>query len=345
MRIINLFLFLDFVVKAFSIPIKTTKVLIVGGGPAGLLTAHCLLSREHDYEIKLIESREPPEEEGVGIRAYSLGLNIRGQTALQYFDTPQRSKGLWSAVKSTGVLTDSFYLHFGDRAFQLRKPNKKTDTSSPPPTLLLPRNKLCEAMSRNLLETYRQKKLSIQYNCPLQRVDINSKLAYIGPNSDPYAYDLIIGADGVQSPLRRSMYGEYKKEKYVCEEEILPGEFKVMVQPLDGSTLDPDAVHLLPQGKAGFGLFVIPGINNTSCTLVNWQTDAKIFASDSSVAEVQEAIEESFPKYGAVSSEAANQLLQQRPSVAQTVRCNTYSDDRGVLLLGDAAHSTGAIMH
>ena len=68
------------------------------------------------------------------------------------------------------------------------------------------------------------------------------------------------------------------------------------------------------------------------------------FDSSASVENVIQMIESNFPKYGKVTREAAEQLLKQQPSVAKTVRCNTYSDDRGVLLLGDAAHSTGGTL-
>ena len=35
-----------------------TRVVIAGAGPAGLLTAHCLLSRGDIYEVRVIEARE-----------------------------------------------------------------------------------------------------------------------------------------------------------------------------------------------------------------------------------------------------------------------------------------------
>ena len=53
------------------------KTLIIGGGPAGLLTSHCLLSKykngEYLYDVNIIESRENPLLEQPGPRSYSLG--------------------------------------------------------------------------------------------------------------------------------------------------------------------------------------------------------------------------------------------------------------------------------
>ena len=323
---------------------QARRVLIVGAGPAGLLTAHCLLSRPVDYQVQIIESRDPPELEGVGIRAYSLGLNIRGQMALKHFDQPHRSAGLWEAIRSTGVESDAFYLHIKNRSIPIRKPQTSSLSSEVPPTVLLPRNKLCEALRNHLLERYGPNKLNIMYSCPLERVDINNHKAYFNSGQE-YDYDLLIGSDGVQSIVRKELFGTYSLPSYQTQVNTLPGEFKVMVQQLQGSSLSPEAVHLLtPQD--GFGLFVIPGLGGTTCTLVNWKEGSvpSAFDSKSSVEEVQRTIESTFPIYGKVTSEAALQLLKQQPSVAKTVRCNTYSDARGVLLLGDAAHSTGGTL-
>ena len=73
------------------------KVLIVGAGPAGLLAAHCLLSRNSPsclYQVHSVDARGEPAEEGIGPRAYMLGISPRGQDALRYFDTPARSHRL-----------------------------------------------------------------------------------------------------------------------------------------------------------------------------------------------------------------------------------------------------------
>jgi 2-polyprenyl-6-methoxyphenol hydroxylase-like FAD-dependent oxidoreductase len=134
-------------------------------------------------------------------------LNIRGQTALKHFDRPGRSVGLWAAVRSAGVECDSFFLHLGQRAVQIRKSTAASDPEAPPPTILLPRNKLCDAMKTNLLGLHGGPNLDIEYGCRLERLDIDKKVAYFGGKE--YSYDLVIGADGVQSPVRKSLFGMY----------------------------------------------------------------------------------------------------------------------------------------
>jgi len=74
-----------------STVMKPIKTLIVGAGPAGLLTSHALLSKNkngaYTYDVNLVESRDNPLNEPQGPRAYSLGLNIRGQVHKQSSST------------------------------------------------------------------------------------------------------------------------------------------------------------------------------------------------------------------------------------------------------------------
>lgn len=319
-----------------------TRVLVVGAGPGGLLAAHCLLGRGDRFEVCIVDARERPEREGDGARAYSLGLNIRGQTALRHFDRAGGSEGLFAEVAAEAVSSDSFFLHLGGRAIQIRKPRPEEETGVPP-TLLLPRSRLCAALLRSLERSYGGRgTLDVRYECPLERLDIDGRTAFLG-GAKEFRYDFVIGADGVQSRVRRSLFSD-PSSAYRCAEATLPGFFKVMTQRSVNSSLDPSAVHLLASG-ADFGLFVLPAPANATATLVSWKGDAPpCLRPDAPESETRAAIEKAYPMFGSVSSEAVRQLGRQRPSFAQTVRCNACADPRGVLLLGDAAHCTGGTL-
>ena len=137
----------------------------------------------------------------------------------------------------------------------------------------------------------------------------------------------------------------------------------VMVEPSKrtNTSLQVGAVHAIENPKADFGLFVIPtpsGDGNGTCTLINWKDSDKLPAmlscvysasnSPSNKSEqdiihnIKREIQLNYPRFGVPSDDSVRQLLQQRPSEARTVRCNSYHSSTGAaILLGDSAHSTG----
>jgi 2-polyprenyl-6-methoxyphenol hydroxylase-like FAD-dependent oxidoreductase len=380
-----------------SFAIKT-KVLIAGGGPAGLFTAQALLSRNKDYEVHIHESKGDPRYATMGPRAYSLGLNIRGQSAFKYFESKNRSKGLWSNVLKEGVESDSFFLHIGQQKFHIRKPTPpsvKSDPETPPPTLLIQRNRLCAAMLSYLEYHYASTgQFRIHFDSKLKDVSLGTRQVIL-ENDKIEDYDMLIGADGVNSIVRTAMINWEEDERrntkvttivqdntnqqnmisslqgFETEEVILPGQYKVMVQPTP-PTLEPDAVHSMVSKSSGkkneinsqFSLFSIPAAGNQTCTLISWRhypqtkpssdsttnhmknSDIPTFLQEgSTIEEIQEAIASTYPQYGAPSETAILQLFNQSPSEARTVRCNRYHHQFGrALLLGDSAHSTGGTL-
>eukprot|EP01042_Synura_sphagnicola_P005277 gene5277-6731_t len=111
--------------------------------------------------------------------------------------------------------------------------------------------------------------------------------------------------------------------------------------------LDPYAVHALTSNKADYNLFLIPSVNRKTCVLVSWRTASTppIFLESSSPEIIRDSIKEFFPAFGEPDLSSIGQLFRQRPSVALTIRCNRYHDvDSRILLVGDAAHSTGGTL-
>lgn len=353
--VVSIWLFLTSVGRSLSA--ERCKVVIAGAGPAGLLTAQALLSRNEKYSVLLIESKSDPRYAPIGPRAYSLGLNIRGQSAFKYFEEKQRGAGMWDLISKEGVKSDSFFLHIGAQKFQIRKPAIQGSSDGPldpPPTLLIQRNRLCTAMLTSLEKEHSLGgRLRIQFDKQLTDVSFATRQAILD-DGEILDYDLLIGADGVQSCVRQAMLREPETERpFEAEEVVLPGQFKVMVQASPPS-LESDAVHAMEGGKdAKFSLFCIPTIENRTCALVSWRTIKNgvknemptFLREDAPLEEVKSAIADQFPKFGAPTDEAVLQLRSQRPSEAKTIRCNRYHHTTGrALILGDSAHSTGGTL-
>ena len=114
-----------------------------------------------------------------------------------------------------------------------------------------------------------------------------------------------------------------------------------MLQPMP-PLLESNAIHAMEVGKkAGYGLFLIPSPGNQTCVLVSWAGNTTTTTSSSSSSsstsspplvlrddatpdEIKASITANYPLLGEPTDVAVAQLLAQRPSEAQTVRCNRY---------------------
>lgn len=336
------------------------QVIIAGGGPAGLFTAQALLSRNENFAVHIVESKDDPRFASLGPRAYSLGLNLRGQSAFRYFEERNRGLGLWDEIQKEGVESDSFFLHLGKTKLHIRKPASKEgkkDAFAPPPTLLIQRNRLCAAMFTYLERQYGSSgRFNTTFDCKVSDASFSSRQAIL-EDGRVLDYDFLIGTDGVTSAVRQAMIKSAEDEKssdrkenvFESEEVVLPGMYKVMVQNCPPS-LESDAIHAIETQPSNFSLFCIPTYGNRTCALVSWKPKPgneipAFLREDASMEDVKATIAEQYPQFGRPSDEAVMQLRSQRPSEVRTVRCNRYHLTAGrALLLGDSAHSTGGTL-
>ena len=91
-------------------------------------------------------------------------------------------------------------------------------------------------------------KLRINYRTPLKALDLNARTAFF-ENGGTDTYDLIIGADGMHSVVRKALLDFHASSSspfpYKCINEPLDGGFKVMQLPSMAAGMKSGALHFL----------------------------------------------------------------------------------------------------
>mmetsp|Transcript_13448 Transcript_13448/g.27297 ORF Transcript_13448/g.27297 Transcript_13448/m.27297 type:complete len:544 (-) Transcript_13448:1659-3290(-) len=366
----------QFVLQAHSEKEWDLNVAIVGAGPSGLLLAHKLLQSNIPVaNIDVFESRADPRDlqKQQGSRAYALGLGIRGRSAIRTVD-----EELWAAVKERGFECERFRLHLSQKLnVKLRDREEGVE-----PSVLIYQTDLCSGLLDEL-ETRSsdssQCTVNVHYETFIKQVDLaNAIMETKEQKKGPY--DLIVGCDGANSIVRDALdkYSPPNTFQFT-QRRLLPGCFKVARCEKMPPLLDQNSVALvLPESKAlGVTAFVEPTVNGGCCILfagklsdaskseaegeeeegqtgVNFNSllfpDPNLSDGDihSDGGLTKEMIFEQFPLLEGTPGmdDAVHQLLNQRTSVADSVKCNIYNAPSTITptaICGDAAHATGGV--
>jgi len=204
-------------------------------------------------------------------------------------------------------------------------------------------------------------------------------------NCERGPYDLIVGCDGANSIVRNALqtYSPPSTFSYT-QRKLLPGCFKVARAEKMPPLMDPESVGLLlPESKSlGITAFVEPTVeggagvlfagklsNNTEEGTTSSSADgddgeevdnlgAILFPPPDSkegsrpplsdLETIKKLITDQFPLLEGTPGmeDMVQQLLSQRTSVADSVKCNIYSsnsDSTATAICGDAAHATGGV--
>jgi kynurenine 3-monooxygenase len=299
---------------------------IIGAGLAGTLLAILLARRGHGVRIyeRLADMRHSRIPAG---RSINLALAARGIRALELAGVMEQVMPLLIPMRGRmlhavdGSLT---FVPYGQRD------NEVIYSVSRP------------GLNRILLDAAEQAGVEIVFRCTAVAADFQHHCMVFRDESSSRLVELpmrrVIGADGAGSLVRRALVSEYEVP---YSEDLLKHGYKELTLPPDADgrhRIEKNALHVWPRG--GFMLIALPNLDGSfTVTLFLPHHGEDCFASLTDTARVDAFFARHFPDVRSQMPNLAGEFLQHPTGVMGTVRCERWSVEDRLLLIGDAAHA------
>jgi kynurenine 3-monooxygenase len=302
------------------------SVTICGAGLAGSLLA--ILLAQRGFDVRLYERLGDLRREDIPAgRSINLALAARGIRALEL-------AGVMAGVTPLLIEMPGRMLHDlnGARTFL----PYGQDASEVIYSVSRP------GLNRALLDAADKAGVKMHFNHTVRSVDFENDrvLIHDGKTDGQVAIALrrVIGADGAGSVLRHALVKHYS---IAHSEDLLAHGYKELTLPPGSSgrhQIETHALHIWPRGV--FMLIALPNTDGSfTATLFLPHEGPESFASLRDSPAIREFFARHFPDALQLMPHIADELASRPIGIMGTVRCERWSVDDELLLIGDAAHA------
>jgi kynurenine 3-monooxygenase len=305
---------------------RRDPITIVGAGLAGTLLATLLARRGHSVRIfeRLPDMRSSTISAG---RSSNLALAARGIRALELAGVMERVTPLLIPMPGRmlhavdGALT---FAPYGQGAHEVIYSVSRPE------------------LNRILIDAAERAGVQIRFRTAAVGAEIRHRTLVlrdeVSGRLEEVPLQRVIAADGAGSVVRRALVSELDVPS--SEELLRHGYKELRLPPGAGAThqIEKHALHVWPRG--GFMLIALPNLDGSfTATLFLPHHGEESFASLAEPARVMQFFRRHFPDVCGLLPALTEEFLQHPTGIMGTVRCERWSIEDQLLLIGDAAHA------
>jgi len=313
--------------KEFQDP-KSLHLGIVGGGLVGALLAVVLAKK--GYKANVLERREDIRKNTLqGGRSINLALSYRGLKALEMI-------GLDDQVKKMCIPMYGRAVHDTNGEVRIMKYGINGEAI----------NSISrDGLNRMLLEEAdKSDHINIHFNVRCENIDLRKNEIILRNEQDGQIikkhYDVLFGADGAFSVARLALMKTDGFDFTYNQSYLNHGYKELHIPSAPGGSwlLEKNALHIWP--RKSFMMIALPNMDGSfTCTLFLALKGEVAFEKLDSDAAVMRFFEQYFPDIIPLMPDLLHHFNKNPTSTLATIKCDPWSYQNKMTLLGDAAHA------
>lgn len=292
---------------------KLNKVLVVGGGIGGLSAAISL--RNNDIEVDLVEKTKE-------FTVYHVGIIVQANVI-----RAMQELGIADEAIAAGFPYEMVVLHDVNGNVLTKIPGEKLAGQNYPSNLGMARPALHKVLINGAKDRDANIKLGVTYKDIVQHEDHVSVSFTDDTNNE---YDVIIGADGVFSDVRKTVFGEQFKPVFSGQ-----GVWRYNLP----RPPEVDNVHMF-DGRDGGKAGLVPLTESTMYILAVYREPGNPHIPEEELAT---RFRQKLAPYGGLIADCRDQITESSMVVYRPLNTILMPDPwykQRVILIGDAAHAT-----
>ncbi|GAA0873192.1 NAD(P)/FAD-dependent oxidoreductase [Gangjinia marincola] len=309
---------------------KQEHILIIGAGLCGSLLA--LRMAQRGYKVTVVERRPDmrKQHQDAG-RSINLAFSDRGLKGIKLVGLEEQIKPLCIPMHGRMIHdleSNTVFSPYSGRENEFINSISRTDLN-----IML------------LNEAEKMPNLNIHFSLKCERVDLEHASAvfkdYTTNEQHTFSADIILGADGAGSSVRKSMY-LHKKFLFSFSQNYLEHGYKELTIPPTqdgGYRTEKNALHIWPRGENM--LIALPNLDGsfTVTLFLSYSKGEHNFDALDTKENILAYFEDQYPDALKLMPNLVEEFHENPTGPLGTIKCSPWHAYGKVCLLGDAAHA------